>query len=185
MKLSILIPTIDGREKQFDALHDVLDAQVGHRDDVEVCIIKDNKEMSIGAKRNKLLEMANGKYVAFIDDDDMVSGNYVELLLEAIEQDVDCASLMGEYIIDGCFDGVFEHSIKYKEWRTTDNEIKYERFPNHLNAIRASIAKRFKFPGKNFSEDFDWSTAIHQSGLLKTEHYIPEIIYYYKYVSNK
>jgi glycosyltransferase involved in cell wall biosynthesis len=141
--------------------------------------------MSIGEKRNKLLEMSRGKYVAFVDDDDDISIDYIKLLLEAAQSHCDCASLKGEYSVDGVFDGIFEHSLKYDKWETTNDEIKYLRFPNHLNMIRSNIAKQFKFPEKNFSEDFDWSTEIHKSGLLKTEYYIPEILYFYNFISKK
>lgn len=184
VKISILIPTIEGRELQYNSLINSLKQQYDG-EDVEICTVKDNKEMSIGEKRNRLLASAKGDYLCFIDDDDDISANYVQFLLLAIKSGCDCVSLKGQITIDGGKPEVFEHSIKYKEWKTTENEIKYERFPNHLNCIKSNIAKQFKFPEKNFSEDFDWSTALHNSGLLKTEYYIPEIIYYYNYVSNK
>lgn len=184
MKLSILIPTIVGRELPYEKLVKSLNGQYAGAD-VEIITLKDNREMSIGEKRNKLLEMATGEYVAYIDDDDCVSEGYIELMLAAIQSGCDCASLLGEYWVDDMFDGVFEHSIKYKEWRTTGNDIKYERCPNHLNLIRSDIAKQFKFPEKNHGEDSDWSKQIQQSGLLKTEYNIPEIIYFYNFISKK
>lgn len=184
IKLSILIPTIVGREEQYDALRESLFNQY-NGDEVEICTEKDNKELSIGEKRNRLLKKANGEYISSIDDDDAVSDNYVKLLLEAIGTGCDCASLRGLITFDGVQPAIFEHSLKYNEWKTTDNEIVYERFPNHLNMVKASIAKQFKYPEKNHGEDFDWSTELHKSGLLKTEYYIDEIIYYYKYVSKK
>jgi hypothetical protein len=61
----------------------------------------------------------------------------------------------------------------------------YYRPPNHLNVIKASIAKQFKFPEKNFGEDMEWSMQIQQSGLLKTEAHIDETLYYYIYKTNK
>lgn len=176
--LSILIPTIVGREEQYNNLYKILVKQY-EGGEVEICTLKDNKEMSIGEKRNKLLQIANGKYVAFIDDDDIVSENYISLLLEAAKSDCDCASLLGAYSVDGVFDGLFEHSLKYNEWRTTVNDIKYERYPNHLSMIKSNIAKQFKFPEINHGEDADWSTQIHKSRILQTEYHIPEIIYYY------
>lgn len=185
VKISILIPTIVGREKQYSELVTSLNKQY-NGEEVEILTLKDNREMSIGEKRNKLLEMAKGEWLCFIDDDDKVSDNYVSLLLTATKENCDCASLKGEYSVDGVFDGIFEHSLKYDRWETIEGaEIKYLRHPNHLNKIRSSIAKQFKFPEKNLSEDYDWSTELHKSGLLKTEHYIPETIYYYKFINNK
>lgn len=177
MKLSILIPTLRSREDSFLRLMKVLLPQINNLP-IEVISYPD-EPMTVGAKRNKLLNDAYGDYVSFIDDDDMIAPNYIKLLMEAIESGSDCASLKGEYSVNGVFDGIFEHSLKYKDWKTTTNQIKYERYPNHLNMIRASIAKQFKFPEINHGEDHDWSKQIHESGLLKTEFYIPEVLYYY------
>jgi len=89
-----------------------------------------------------------------------------------------------------------QHSVKYSNWEN-DNSIRYDRstserlpikyirFPNHLNVIRADIAKQFKFPETNYGEDHAWSKALHESGLLKNEVYIDEVLYYYKYRSKK
>ena len=43
--------------------------------------------MSVGEKRNKLIHMAKGEYFSFIDDDDLVSEEYVDqgLLLGCIQ----------------------------------------------------------------------------------------------------
>lgn len=186
MKLSILICTIPERKAFFDRLMKIIDRQETDQTEVNW---DPTPNASIGAKRNRLLQQASGQYVAFIDDDDRVSDNYIQLLMEGINKGVDCCSLKGIITEDGKNPLLFEHSIKYGIYRTiTDSqpgEIRYERYPNHLNCIKASIAKQFRFPEKNHGEDTDWATLIHQSGLIKTEHYIPETIYYYEYRSKK
>lgn len=181
MKLSILIPTIKRHDRLFTKLKFELYAQmlpyVG-----QIELLSDDSEFdSIGEKRNRLLERAQGDWVVFHDADDTPSVSYVRLIMEAIATDCDCTSLRGMYSVDGKEDGIFEHSIKYTEWKTNPpgQEVKYIRTPNHLSPIRASIAKQFKFPETNWGEDHEWSKQIHASGLIKTEHYIPEIIYYY------
>lgn len=186
MKLSILICTIPSRYASYGRLITELNAQILPYAP-EVGIISNNStQLSIGAKRNWLLEKAESEYVCFIDDDDSVSVNYIDLLMKAVESGCDCASLKGLYSVDGKADGIFEHSLKYEAWQTVLNaEIKYERYPNHLNMIKTSIAKRFKFPEINHGEDENWSTQIHKSGLLRTEFYIPEVIYFYRYNSKK
>jgi glycosyltransferase involved in cell wall biosynthesis len=181
MKLSILICTIPERKEMFQTLCNNLSNQKGGND-IEV-IGWDIENTTIGAKRNALLGWANGDYVCFIDDDDMVSDNYVELLLDGTKTNCDCMSLRGEYSVDGVFDGLFEHSIRYDKWETVSGPVKYLRPPTPLNCIKASIAKQFKFPETNWAEDHDWSKQIHESGLIKTEHYIDQVIYYYKKVT--
>lgn len=185
MKLSILICHLPHRIKYLDRLFAILDPQI-NPDDVEI-LVDERPKTKIGRKRNDLLQAAKGDYVCAIDDDDRVSDNYISLLMEGINKGVDCCSLLGEITTDGKDPLLFEHSIKYKEYRTNpaDQKIRYERYPNHLNCIKSSIAKQFYFPEKNHGEDTVFATKIFNSGLLKTEHYIPEIIYYYDYRTNK
>lgn len=185
MKLSILIPTLPSRADMFCSLCEKLLDQKKpfNEDDIEI-LVSTLEDPTIGAKRNMLLERATGEYIAYIDDDDDVSDDYIKLLMEGIEKNIDCCSLTGKYYINGKFDAYFEHSLIYKEWKTNYNltkpdQIKYERFPNHLNCIKTSIAKQFWFPKVNHGEDKDWSTQIHESGLLRTEHYIDSVIYHY------
>lgn len=179
IRLSILIPHIKRHYRFFHVLKAELSSQILPYAGLVEILDDDHEYDSIGTKRNRLLERAIGTHEAFFDADDMPSPNYIKWMMKAIDTDCDCASLIGLYSVDGVKDGLFEHSIKYKAWRTTTNEIKYERYPNHLSLIRTSIAKQFKFPETSHGEDHDWSTQIHKSGFLKTEYRIPEIIYYY------
>jgi glycosyltransferase involved in cell wall biosynthesis len=184
-KLSILICTIPSRFASYGRLITELRSQMLVYAP-EIGIISNNStELSIGAKRNWLLEKSESEYVCFIDDDDMIAPNYIELLMKAIESGCDCASLKGQITWDGKRPEIFEHSIKYNAYETVDGYIRYLRYPNHLNLIKSSIAKQFKFPEINHGEDTDFATQLHKSGLLKTEFYIDQIIYYYRYVTNK
>ena len=187
IKLSILIPTIDKRSKMLVALMKELTGQIFKANcyPFEIEVLTNKEDLTIGEKRNKLLEEAQGKYVCFVDDDDEVSKDYVNLLIEGINKDVDCCSLKGIITFDNETPEIFEHSIKYKEYKTTDNDIMYERYPNHLNCIKSSIAKQFKFPAIDFGEDTLWATQIFNSGLINTEHYIDKVLYHYKYDTNK
>lgn len=157
----------------------------------DVIILTDDRVgISIGEKRNALL--SNGvkfaNYVAFIDDDDTVSDDYVEQLMKGINKGVDCCSLRGVIDERGEFN-IFEHSIRYDEYATVNPDhhggVKYLRYPNHCNAIRSDIAGQFRFPEINHGEDTDWATQIHRSGQLMIEHYIPEPIYFYDPSSNR
>lgn len=186
MILSLLILTIDERREMFENIYAILKMQIlnnANKNQIEILI--DNSLNSIGTKRNNLLEKAKGKYIAFVDDDDEVSNEYIESLMAAIKQKPDCVSLRGVITWNGGNPELFEHSVKYSAYATTTNEIKYERYPNHLNCIKSSIAKQFKFKEINFGEDTDWATQIFQSGLLKKEVYIDKVLYHYKYIVNK
>jgi len=187
MKLSILILTIPERSEMLVKLIGELTRQIYHANcnpnDIEV--LNNPYNGSKGDKRNALMFKAKGDYVCFVDDDDEVSSDYIDQLLVGIDKGVDCCSLKGIITFDNETPEIFEHSIKYKEYKTTDNDIMYERYPNHLNCIKSSIAKQFKFPEINFGEDTDWATQIFNSGLINTEHYIDKVLYHYKYVTHK
>lgn len=181
IKLSILIPSLADRYETRTALLFSLFSQY-KGGEVEILTEVDKGEMSIGHKRNLLLDKAKGDYVCFIDDDDEISSDYTLKALTAIESNPDCCSLMGVITWNGEDPQTFEHSIKYKEYKTDlKAPIVYERYPNHLNIIRASIAKQFRFLEINHGEDTDWATQILKSGLIKTEAQIPGVIYHYKY----
>ena len=187
-KLSILIPTLSSRADQCMSLVDKMLDQVekgNYIGLVEIVTLYDDGEKSIGTKRNELIQMAKGEYVCFIDDDDDIAINYIYLLMEGIEKGVDCCSLRGVITWDGTKPEFFEHSIRYNSYSTTDNMIKYERFPNHLNCIKKSIANQIIYPEINHGEDTDFAHKLYASGLIKTEHYIDNILYHYKFITNK
>ena len=186
IKLSILIPTIASRRDMLLSLVDkLLDQAEAMGVESQVEIIPLEGPGSIGSKRNALLDAAQGEYVAFFDDDDEPGAQYIRHIFEGIAMDKDCISLRGVITFDGDNPAIFEHSIKYCAYKETKNDVKYERYPNHLNAIRASIAKQFRFPEVSFGEDTDWATQLFKSGKIKSEHYVDDVIYHYKFVQNK
>jgi len=194
--LSILICHTPDRQDYLRRLNAILDTQLTSNVNV---FIDDSRYKKIGKKRNDLLDRADGKYVCFIDDDDRISERYIELLMDGIKKNVDCCSLKGVITEDGKRPFLFEHSIKYTEYKTNEsvvmdldmigwnqpNKVRYERYPNHLNCIKSSIAKQFRYPEINHGEDTDFATQMFKSGVLQTEHYIDEVLYYYDYRSRK
>ena len=183
MKLSILICHLQSREVSYRELELELLRQIEvHRaqSDVEILSETDNGEMSIGAKRNLLLSRAVGEYICFIDDDDMVSSDYIKKILSALETRPDCCSLQGRiYFSKGRRQGtsrIFKHSIKYKGWYEATGI--YYRCPNHLNVVKRIYAMATLFPEIDNGEDKDYSFRL--LPLLKTEIEIEGTIYFYK-----
>ena len=189
MKLSILIPSLESRSTQLACLKQELFSQIiqcNAVDDIEILTEIDNGEMTIGAKRNKLLSLATGLYVAYFDDDDICASTYIQKILDCIKTGCDNCSMTGVITWDGERPELFEHSIKYSAYKTNDTgAIKYERYPNHLNVIKSDVAKQFKFPEINHGEDTDWATQIFNSGLLKKETEIEGVLYHYNYKQKK
>jgi len=180
--LSILICTLEERSEQFQNLFNKLNKQIQDlnlEDKVELLFYKDNRENSVGTKRNSLLEQSSGKYVCFADDDDDVHDNYIKMLHDKLKTNPDCVSLTGIITFNGSGPKRFIHSIRYNAYsQDADN---YYRPPNHLNAIKRSIAIQFQFPETYYGEDTDWAMQICKSGLLKKEEVINEPYYFYLY----
>lgn len=176
-KLSILIPSLEERRKTLEQLKTELANQIGKRN-VEVLSLPDNRQMTIGQKRNMLLTQSTGEYVSFVDDDDMVSPDYIEKVLNALTKNPDCSSLTGEIVFSDGYSRPFIHSLRYGQW-IDDHEGKvYYRPPNHLNAVRRSIAVQVGFPSWNSGEDRSFSMGIRH--FLKKEEWIEGVIYNYK-----
>lgn len=174
--LSILICSLNEREKMLNKLLEQLRSQKTSA--VEILVEKDNGKMLIGDKRNLLLKNSTGKYVAFIDDDDEISEDYIPKVLKAIQSEPDCCGLEGIVTTDGRKRRKFIHSLKYNRW--FESKGVYYRNPNHLNTIKRDIALKVGFSSKSHGEDRDFSMAVLPH--LKTEEYIEGPIYYYKYV---
>ena len=165
MILSILVCHVIERKFFLDDLLNMIKPQLVPG--VEI-IVDPAKYASIGAKRNSLLEKAKGEYVAYVDDDDLVSRTYVQKILDAVKDGPDCASLRGYLVHDEELLGVFEHSLKYDRWENDlKGYVKWTRPPNHLNAIKTSIARSVGFPDKDRGEDQDFSDRVRP--LLHTE----------------
>lgn len=182
--LSILICTTTDRKHFLDRLLDTLNKQINNH--IEVHIESDNGTMKIGKKRNMLLDKANGDYVCFVDDDDLVSDDYCAKILSAVETNPDCCSLEGLYTINGENPTLFRHSLKYNKWETANEDGKtvYYRCPNHLNAIKRELALKVRFDdNKSNGEDKDFSDRVRP--LLQTESIINGVIYHYLYLQVK
>lgn len=182
-KLSILITHLPEREALLQRLILVLEPQrYQYSNEVEILVDATGRHQPTGTKRNNLIAQASGEYVQFIDNDDLVPDYYLEKTMAALEQNPDVVTSRGMYI---------ENGTKQIPWtiklgsQYRDEPGHFLRWPNHICPIRKSIAEKFKFLPKWLGEDFEWSDRLNKSGLLKTEVHIPDIMYYYHYVSAK
>ncbi|HMW10856.1 MAG TPA: glycosyltransferase family A protein [Bacteroidia bacterium] len=193
--LSVLIPTVVGREKQFSELLSKL-AQMGEfhngtmgvdliidgisNNEVEVLSLKDNKEITIGEKRENLYKLANGLYSWQIDDDDLIAPNAIELILNAIKNnpEVPCITFREKCMMNGVYKSS-NHSIRYSQWMDNQDGFDYVRSPFYKDVIRTDIARSVPFPHIRYNEDEQWSKALYP--LLTDEIHIDEELYHYIY----
>jgi glycosyltransferase involved in cell wall biosynthesis len=143
--------------------------------------------MTIGDKRNRLIQMATGKYIAFIDDDDMIHRDYLRVILRSLELDPDVVGIVGEITMRvpnrGTMKRRFYHTIANSVYRTSQRG--YERPPNHLNPMKRDIAAKFEFVDKSHGEDTDWAMRICKAKVLQSEVMNDNILYYYNFNPDK
>lgn len=154
--LSILIPTLENatRKKLLQRLLDILNNQwITHIDKVEVIVLRDNKQFTVGKKRNLLLDLANGKYTTFIDDDDKVIDTFVDDILVAIEK--------GELSVEKGHDCIVYEDIMIS---IDGSELygkygfppEYKHLPCHRHIWKSEISKKHRYSNMYHGEDFDW-----------------------------
>jgi glycosyltransferase involved in cell wall biosynthesis len=182
MLFSILVPTLYERRARFAELRDKLQGQIdraGLSEQVEILDLCDNREQSIGAKRNELIARAQGKYIAFVDDDDDVSAEYVPLIYNTLREhpQADCVGITGMVMFRGVHPRRFVYSIAYDHYFSRKGV--YYRPPYILNPVRRAVALDFPYAPINFNEDIDWALRVARAGALKREVMLREILYYY------
>ena len=180
MTLSILICTLPDRIGFLSQLLQALTPQ--KTDDVEILVEHDNGIMSTGRKRNILLHRSKGKYVVFIDDDDMIAPTYVKDILTAAESNPDAIVFNGIMTTNGTDERKWYIS---KDYSYEAKNGAYYRYPNHIVPIRREIALAFPFQDIRIGEDYAWATAIHNAKLIKTEVKIDKELYHYQFRANK
>jgi glycosyltransferase involved in cell wall biosynthesis len=186
-KLSILIPTIYGREPFFGKLTDKLTRQLenaGITHDVEILTERDDRTMSIGTKRQILLERAQGDFVVYIDDDDDISDDYCAAIYGTIATypAVDCIGFVQSCTFDGNTPVYASLSNRWDDWAEDKGEFKYVRTPFFPTPIKRVHALAIGYKDLRYAEDYDFSKRLKESGLIKTEHFIDKTMYYYQYV---
>ncbi|MEO6305965.1 MAG: glycosyltransferase family A protein [Bacteroidia bacterium] len=185
--LSILIPSTSDRDGLLGKLLFDLSKQIEENNAeklVEIITDVDNYERTTGAKRNDLLERSKGIFVVAIDSDDEVSPYYIKEILLAAESDCDAIGITGWMTTNGRNLRKWDISKDHDYIMILDEDGKelYLRFNNHISPIKRSIAIQFKFPDKNFGEDYEWAVQINKSGLIKKETKIIPPLYHYKYI---
>ncbi len=180
MILSILICSLQKRLVGLAPLIRELQIQ-SEGNPVEILWLGDNKKMTVGEKRNKLLSLATGDYVCFIDDDDWVADSYIDEILKALESKPDCV----------CFECLYTNAETAKENHVyfqhcnksedRDAEGIRIRMVNHLNPVKREIALKIGFPEKNFGEDSLYAINLWNSRMLQKSITIKKVLYFYRF----
>ena len=166
--VSFLIASIPGREESLSRLiqsiHEKM-ARLAPHLQYTINLGFDNREMSIVAKRQRLIQESKGKYSAFIDDDDEITDAYIEDLSETIAGSYPVMRLRGR--VDSY---TFTHSLENDLSGMMALGEVFLRPPNHLNPVLTSIAVMIQYNDVPRGEDLDWSIRMAKSKFLTSEY---------------
>lgn len=176
MKLSIIIPyykALDNIKNLFKVLEPQLDK------DIEVIIVDDGcneKELDklkakvihletnsggAGKPRNVGIENSTGKYIAFIDSDDMITEDYISLIKDKIKENKD---------------------IIYLSWKSNKHNVVVKDKPPFWNpTVWSKVYKRKLIGNLRFKEDINYAEDKYFNDRIKpkTSTFIDKQIYIY------
>lgn len=185
MKISILMCTLPSPYRDgifFDRISKQINEQINEQiagRSIQFLYLGDNKSMTVGEKRNYLMTMSKGERIIFIDDDDLITDNYIDRIWEYSHMDFDCVGIGVEFTKDGKNNSKYDYGYKKNINHRVGGHRVYGRMPNHLCLWKREVAKRCKFPERNLGEDHQWA----EGQLLKgySFHKTDEVIYHYDF----
>jgi len=181
--LSILVCSVHSRYKTFlpkiqEQLYDQLAAlSEDDQQRVEIIVLTDNKQMMLGHKRNTMIDIAQGNYIVFVDDDDRIADDYISTLLNATAKGTDAIVFTAMVSLNGepakpCY----YSKVHRRDYNKPDA---YYRIPNHICCVKRSVSLKSSFPNILYGEDAGYGKLLLPH--LKTEHVIDKVLYYYDY----
>lgn len=164
----------------IDRLMPQVDVYTGR---VKVLAYWNNGDPGLPEIRQRLVEAVDTDYLSFADDDDMVSHDYVSSIMTALDERPDYVGFQVRYIANGARQAVVDHSLRHGEWREEKNPYRLLRDISHINPMRSEVAKaaNFRVVERGQVEDRPWVAQIRESGRLRTEVYIPDELYEYRW----
>jgi hypothetical protein len=181
-KWSILILTQPSRARFLARLLNVLAPQVQGRAEVEIVIrTHDLAVGGYGDNAELLRQAARGEYQNFVDDDDLVSGTYVERILPLLHG-VDYVGFKFRWTCDGESLKPWYHSLKFQGLCADASGV--YRDISHLNPMRRELALRVPF-SRGLDADSRWAQEMRAMGVVKSEHFVDEFIYHYDQISQR
>ena len=182
-----MLPTTIDRREQFAKLLEEIKRQIvanKYEDIVEVVINEDNKEISIGKKRQELLEASSGKWVVGIDSDDWIAEDYLHDIVMALKNNpqIDHVGFLEDCDING-EKSLSIFSIRHKHWAENFDGYDHIRCANPKSVILREKALMVGFEDSRFGEDRIFSEAV--TSLLTSEIFIEKSLYLYRHISTE
>ena len=148
-----------------------------YNDKILIC---KQENLGISAARNKGLELANGEYVGFVDNDDYVNENYVENILDGIKKNDADMIQVGYMYVDVKGNIISKHHIALP--LVIDNNKSLDYINQISGFIWAGAYRKSIFEKVRFNPGFWYEDMITKCVLARQCHRVvilPECMYYY------
>lgn len=182
---TILVPTLGQRAALFERLMGALLPQLDpYEGRARVVAWWNNGDPPLADLRQAMVQGVTTDYVSFFDDDDEPAPDFVAKVMAALESRPDYVGWQTAYSSNGVDHGLVDHSLRHGAWREIKNPYQLLRDITHINPMRTDVAKRGDFRKKGRAgraEDRPWVDQIRATHALKTEVYIPEPMYFYRW----
>jgi len=184
-KLTIGMPALSTRDWQIIA--NQVKTQIkrlSNPNDVEFLVELDNGKATSGSKRNLIMAKASGQYIAFIDDDDQLSDNYLSEIMKAIQDGPDVVTF--NLKLTKLQKPKHQHN-RIEIWKFGNNEQQRTRgimTMNHLCAWRFDLARLVAWSDElgNY-DDHLWFEPLFRAGVVETTKHVNQVLYNYFYHS--
>jgi glycosyltransferase involved in cell wall biosynthesis len=173
----LLVCSIPHRDEMLRGLLAELDRQ--HQPGVGVIIHRDNTDLPYGDKCQLLLDASTADYVNFLDDDDWIEPDYINVIREALDQQPDYVGFNVDFTEDGVKQVPVYHTLQHSGW--VNNPEALYRDINHFNPIRRDLAVQGRWEG-GCGADRNWADQLRGLGCVKTEVYIDRELLHYRHV---
>jgi len=185
--LTIMLPTTVDRRPKFYCLLESILSQVnnyGNIGEIEILIDEDEKQKSIGRKRQDLLERATGIFVVGVDSDDDIHNDYIYEIINSIKcnPETDHIGFLENCWIDGQ-ESKSIFSIRHQKWDENTDGYDHIRCANPKSVIRRTKALEVGFEDSRYGEDRVFSEKV--TPLLTSEVFIEKELYLYRYNSSQ
>lgn len=184
---TILVPTLGERRRLFERLLAGLMPQVERAaGQVLVRAWHNNGAPSLPEIRQRMVLAATTPYVSFVDDDDLVSPDFVESILAALDYGPDYVGFLVQCYSNGVPTGIADHDLKHGAWSNPKGG-RYLRDISHINPIRTGIARHadFRKAARGRPEDRAWVDQIRKAALLVHQEKVDRIMYHYLYSTSR
>jgi hypothetical protein len=164
--LSVLMATTPDRVNMFSTLFNEVHRQIAYLNtvhpslgNVEIVVDDSPKFLdggpSIGKKREALLKRAEGNYVCYLDSDESIAPNYIEVLVRLCHAGRDVVTFRNLTKTETYWT-IVDMSFNYQVNDQASPNFITRRRPWHICPVRRDFANKYSFEDSNYGEDYNW-----------------------------